>query len=360
VALGLDARQNRAVVDVVREHPFRRGSWLAVLAAVLFGVTTPLIQRAGRGSGAIQTAAWLYLGAALASLGGRAASREAPVRLDRLPRLLAIGVAGALVAPACLAWGVQRIDAASASLLLNFEAVFTVLLGWAWFHEHVGRRVGVAVTSMVIGGAFLVRDAHASGVGIGAIAILAATLAWSLDNALTRPLADLDPTAVVRYKGLLGAAFGFLLSIVLRQPLPSLGSALALLAIGATGYGISLRLYILAQRAIGAGRTASIFAIAPFIGAALALAMGEPGGRSGLIIAALLFGIAVYLHATETHDHKHTHEPIEHEHLHRHDDGHHAHAHDPPFVGEHSHSHRHEGVTHDHPHAPDVHHQHRH
>jgi drug/metabolite transporter (DMT)-like permease len=213
---------------------------------------------------------------------------------------------------------------------------------------------------MIIGGAFLVHNASASGLGMGALAVLAATLGWSVDNALTRPLADLNPTAVVRWKGLIGSSFGFALALVFREPFPSVGAALALLAIGATGYGLSLRFYLRAQREIGAGRTASIFAVAPFVGAAFAAASGDHTVSPSLIWPAMCFGIAVYLHATESHEHVHTHEPIEHEHVHRHDDHHHHHAHHPPFTGEHSHRHRHEVETHDHPHAPDVHHQHRH
>jgi drug/metabolite transporter (DMT)-like permease len=348
-------------VHETRDHPFRRGSLFAISAAVLFGLTTPLIQRVGRGAGAIATAACLYAGAALASVGLRRASdREAPVRLEHLPRLMLISVTGGLVAPACLAWGLQRIDAAGASLLLNFEAVFTVLLGWLWFHEHVGRRVSAALGLMVLGGACLVQNASSSGLGLGLVAVLVATLAWALDNALTRPLADLNPTEVVRYKGLIGSSLGFALAFALRDALPDFGGGLALLAIGATGYGLSLRFYIRAQREIGAGRTASIFAVAPFLGAAVAVAIGQQAGGPLLLLPAVLFAAGVYLHVTEKHAHFHVHEPIEHEHAHRHDDGHHQHTHDPPVAGEHSHPHRHEAETHEHPHAPDVHHQHRH
>ena len=45
------------------------------------------------------------------------------------------------------------------------------------------------------------------------------------------------------------------LALVMREPLPDASAALARLAIGATGYGLSLRLYLLAQRAFGAART---------------------------------------------------------------------------------------------------------
>jgi drug/metabolite transporter (DMT)-like permease len=344
-------------------NPIRKGSALAVLAALTFGLTAPLVQRFGRGAGPVPTAALLYLGAALATLGPRSGrGREAPVGRRDLGRLVLVALLGALVAPTALAWGLQHTSATSASLLLNFEAVFTVLLGVMLFHEHIGGRVALAVALMVLGGAWLVVASRpeTGGVGMGAIAVLVATLGWALDNALTRPLADRDPAQVVRYKAGLGAPLGLVLALALGQRFPEPASALALLLCGATGYGLSLRMYLLAQRAIGAGRTGSIFAVAPFAGAAAAWAMGSGAADAPTLGAAALFGVGVYLHLTEKHAHLHTHDAIEHEHAHRHDDGHHDHLHVPPFEGEHSHRHRHEERTHAHSHAPDVHHQHRH
>ncbi|HXN31929.1 MAG TPA: DMT family transporter [Polyangiaceae bacterium] len=344
-------------------NPLARGGALAVLAAVSFGVSTPLIQRLAQASGAFATATLLYAGAAAASLGGTGSKegREAPVRRRHVRRLVLVALAGAVFAPACFAWGLQHTSASGASLLLHFEAVFTVLLAWRLYHEPIGGRVAVALSLMVAGGACLVFGGHASGrVGWGAAAVVASTLGWAIDNTLTRPLADLNPTQVVRWKGALGAAFGLVASVLLRERFPSPAAMLGLLAIGATGYGLSLRLYLLAQRGIGAGRTGSIFALAPFVGAATAWAMGDRTPGLSTAVAAALFAVGVCLHLTERHRHLHTHEPIDHEHAHRHDDGHHDHPHQPPVEGEHSHAHRHDVRTHDHPHAPDAHHLHRH
>ncbi len=345
-----------------RDQPFRRGAVFALVAATFFGVTTPFIQMAGKGAGAIPTAALLYAGAALASIDrpGKRQNREAPVRMGSLPRLLLVAMFGAVIAPVCLAWGLQHTGAVGASLLLNFEAAFTVLLGWWLFHEHVGRRVIVALTLMAGAGACLVYRASSDGIGWGAIAIVAATLAWALDNTLTRPMADLDPTQVVRWKASLGTLFTLALSSVIREPFPSLQNALVLLACGALGYGISLRFYLRAQRAIGAGRTGSVFAIAPFLGAGAAWLLGDRTVGPMTFAAAGLFLAALYLHLTERHEHLHTHETLEHEHAHRHDDGHHDHLHDPPVQGEHSHVHEHAGLTHSHGHGPDAHHRHSH
>ncbi len=131
-------------------------------------------------------------------------------------------------------------------------------------------------------------------------------------------------------------------------------------AAGATGYGASLRLYLLAQRKIGAARTASLFALAPFIGAALGLVLvpAQLGWSTGA--AAVLFAAGVALHLSERHGHRHRHESVEHQHPHRHDDGHHAHGHPEPVSGEHTHLHRHETLDHSHEHGPDAHHAHSH
>ena len=342
----------------------RRGASLALLAALAFGVTTPLIQRLGAGVGAAPTAALLYAGAALASLSvfGRAPSHEAAVRPAHWPRLLLVALIGAVFAPLCLTWGLQRTEATSASLLLNFEAVFTVVLAWGLYREAIGARILLALVAMAAGGALLVASygQRAAGLGLGAIAVVLATFGWALDNTLSRPLADLSPTQVVRWKGALGASFSLLLAVASRQPFPSFAAELGLLACGATGYGLSLRLYLYAQRSIGAARTGSIFAVAPFVGAAVAWALGQ--GTLSLFSAAsaLCFALGVYLHLTEKHAHWHRHEPLEHEHAHRHDDGHHEHSHSPPFVGTHSHRHSHEPTSHEHPHADDIHHRHEH
>jgi drug/metabolite transporter (DMT)-like permease len=347
-----------------------RGALLAVAAAIAFGVTTPIVARAGRGVGPLATAALLYAGAALATGALRAVSRSPGPRLVRgdLPRLLGVALAGGAVAPALLAWGLQRAGAAVGSLLLNLEAVFTVLLARAVFREPIGRRVAVAVAAMVAGGAALVLDASRGAGAVlagtagaaGALAVAAATLGWATDNALTRPRAERVALDVVAAKGALGAAFTLTAAAIAGEPVPPAGPALILLACGATGYGVSLRLYLLAQRAIGAGRTGSVFAVAPFIGAALAVAIGGRAVTGGTLAAAGLFAAGVYLHLTERHGHTHVHEPTEHDHVHRHDDGHHDHDHHPPFAGEHAHPHGHDRLAHAHDHAPDLHHAHDH
>jgi drug/metabolite transporter (DMT)-like permease len=215
---------------------------------------------------------------------------------------------------------------------------------------------------MLLGGACLVTVGPTGSwsLGWGALAVVFAALGWAVDNALTRPLADLDPVQVVAWKSVLGAGAALTISLARREPFPPLASSVEILACGSFGYGLSLRLYLLAQRRIGAGRTGSLFALAPFTGALTAWGMGEGGAALPTVGAFLLFAIGVYLHVTEDHRHGHVHEPIEHEHAHRHDDGHHDHSHDSVVPAEHSHWHSHRARRHEHPHGADLHHQHSH
>ena len=334
------------------------GVLFAAIAAAAFGVTAPVIAWAGRDLGPLSTAALLYAGAALVAL----ALRKRRMSLERrdAPRLVAIAIAGAAVAPTLLAWGLQSAGATTGSLLLNLEAVFTVALAWLVYREPIGRRVGLAVACMALGGAALVLDASATGgFGlVGALAVAGATLAWAADNTWTRPLAERDPWDVVLVKGSLGAALTSAVAVARGEPLPAAAPAAVLLACGATGYGASLRLYLAAQRRIGAARTGSVFALAPFIGAALAWLIGARHGGAGTLAAAALFAVGVVLHVTERHAHRHAHDAVDHDHVHRHDDGHHEHIHDPPVTGEHAHPHHHDSVEHVHEHALDVHHDH--
>jgi drug/metabolite transporter (DMT)-like permease len=328
-----------------------------------FGATTPVIQLFGRGLGPFATAALLYSGAAVSAL-LPPEKREFRSHADGFPlgRLAVVVVLGAVVAPVLLAWGVQRTSGVIASLLLTLEALFTALLARALWAEPIGIRAALGLLAMTVGGGLLVvQKASPIATTWGAVAVIGATFAWAADNAVGRPLADRDPARVVLAKSALGALVSGLLATVLREPLPSAGSAVALVVCGAVGYGGSLRLYLRAQRAIGAARTGSLYSTAPFVGAAVAWAMGQRlGAGPGAWIALALCGAGVWLHLTERHEHPHRHEALWHDHPHTHDDLHHAHHHDSEPAGEHSHRHWHDAVTHAHPHGLDPHHRHKH
>ena len=346
-----------------KSMPALRGGLIALTAAVLFGISTPLVQRFGVGVGSLTTAALLYAGAALIGmLMRRPIEREARVQRADAPRLAWMALFGAAIGPVALAWGLQRTSGASASLMLTLEAVFTAVLARLWYHETLDRRVILAMLLLTLGGMVLVIDRAGGGANqmLGLLAVMVATAAWGVDNTLSRAVADRDPGQVVMYKGALGAGATALLAVVFGEPMPGLLPALSLLAVGATGYGLSLRFYLLAQRAFGAARTGSVFAFAPFVGALFAILLGERSGSAWMLGGAVLMAAGILLHLAESHGHEHEHDESEHEHAHSHEDGHHTHLHDPQPAGAHSHLHRHQPTRHTHPHVPDEHQAHRH
>ncbi len=343
--------------------PALRGGLLALLAAALFGVSTPLVQHFGTGLGAFTTAALLYAGAAaVGAVSRRRIEREARLLPADLPRLAAMAAFGAVLGPVAMAWGLQHTSGTGASLMLTLEALFTALLARWLYRETMDRRVWAAMLLLLAGGVALVLDqGRAGGAPLwGLLAVLGATAAWGADNTLSRGLAERDPGQVVLGKALMGAVATTALALVARDPVPALLPAVALLGVGATGYGLSLRFYLLAQRAFGAARTGSVFAFAPFIGAALAIGLGDRSGTWVMAAGGVLMVMGVLLHLIESHGHDHAHEWLAHEHAHRHDDGHHSHAHDVMLTGTHSHPHTHEPLRHAHAHVPDAHHRHAH
>lgn len=344
-------------------RPALRGGALALAAATLFGVSTPLLQLLGVGVGPFATAALLYAGAAIAGLLLQSrAEHEARVARSDWPRLLVISAFGAVIGPVALAWGLQRTSGTSASLMLSFEALFTIALASFLYRETMDRKVWLAALLLLTGGIMLVLDQGRAGFPqlVGLLAVVVATIAWALDNSLSRQLAERDPGQVVLIKSALGATATTALALVAGESVPALTVGFGLLALGAIGYGLSLRFYLLAQRTFGAARTGSVFAFAPFVGALVAMTLGDRSVTWITIGGGSLMLGGVVLHLMESHEHEHRHAHLEHEHAHGHGDRHHAHSHEPMPDGSHSHRHVHLSTRHAHPHTPDVHHSHDH
>ena len=342
---------------------------LALLSAALFGISTPFAKLLlGDGVSPWLLAGLLYLGSGiglallqLARKVNRAASAEAPLRGADLPWLALVVLSGGVIGPLLLMLGLATTAASTASLLLNLESLATMALAWILFGEHVDRRLLLGAAAILSGAVLLSWQGGPEGFGWGAVAIAGACAAWGLDNNLTRRLSAADPVQIALIKGLAAGAVNLVLALVAGAQLPSAGAIGGAAAIGFVGYGVSLVLFVLGLRHLGAARTGAYFATAPFIGAVVAIALlGEPV-TTLLIIAGLLMACGVYLHLAEAHEHEHMHEAFEHEHRHTHD-MHHQHAHEPgdPAGEPHTHRHRHMPLVHKHPHYPDLHHRHAH
>lgn len=341
-----------------------RGIVAAFAAAVLFGIGTPFAKVL---LGTVDP--WLMAGLLYA---GSGVSLTVILLLRRRPfgrptrkelgYLAAAIVAGGIAAPVLLMSGLARMDASNASLLLNAEGVFTVLLAWIVFRENVGRRIALGMVAIAAGAVLL---SWSPGVRVQflwpAVLVLAACFAWAIDNNLTRKVSLLDATWIAAAKGVTAGTVNLTIAAFAGAHWPGASSAAGAVVVGALAYGVSLVLFVVALRYLGAARTTAYFSVAPFAGALVAILWLQEPVSVRFFVAAALMAVGVWLHLTERHEHEHHHETFEHEHEHVHD-AHHEHTHLPevPHGTRHSHRHRHEPMTHSHPHYPDAHHRHSH
>jgi drug/metabolite transporter (DMT)-like permease len=339
----------------------------AIGAAALFGASTPLAKRLLPSVDPVLMAGLLYLGsgaglAAYRMARGRRSRREARLARRDVPWLVGAVICGGLLGPVLLMVGLSKTPASSASLLLNLEGVFTVLLAWFVFKENFDRRIAMGMV-LISAGAFAISWLGRPELEMpwGALAVAGACLAWAADNNLTRHVSAADPVQIAMLKGLFAGVANTCLGLSLGAALPPAGRVAAIAAVGFLGYGVSLVLFVLALRHLGTARTGAYFSLAPFLGTTVSILWLQEPFTQGLLIAAALMSAGVWLHLTERHEHEHEHDAVEHDHLHHHDE-HHQHAHGPtdPETEPHSHRHRHQSLTHRHPHYPDVHHRHEH
>ena len=339
------------------------GVMAALCAALLFGAGTPLAKQLLAGVDPWMLAGLLYLGSGLGLGAWRLVRRAAPVKLP-LDQWLWLGgaiLAGGVAGPVLLMFGLVRMPASGASLLLNAEGVFTALLAWFAFRENFDRRIALGMLAIVAGAVVLSWPGEARfGDAWPALAVLGACLAWAIDNNLTRKVALNDAAWIATVKGLSAGTVNLLLALWGGSVLPSAPALASGLVLGLAAYGISLALFVVGLRHLGTARTGAYFSVAPFFGAVLAVvALAEPVTPT-LLVAGALMALGVWLHLTERHEHLHEHKALEHEHEHEHDPHHEHHPPGEMHPARHTHRHRHTPMTHAHEHFPDEHHRHSH
>jgi drug/metabolite transporter (DMT)-like permease len=345
----------------------------ALAAAVLFGASAPLAKLLLEDTGPLALASLLYLGsgAGLALLflisrfrrSGRQ-PRETPLKLSDLGWLAGGVLAGSVAAPMLLMLSLDVTPAATASLLLNFEAAATMLIAAGLFHEAVGRRAWMAAVLITTAGVLLAWEpSEGFLLAPGALGIIATCVLWGLDNNLTCRIAGRDPLAIAGIKSFAGGVILAFIASAGGEAFPALPASLPTLTVGFWCYGISIVLFILSLRTIGAARTGALFATAPFWGVIFSFAIFGGIPDAAFLLSLPLMAAGTWLLIGEVHSHLHSHLGLSHDHRHAHDDLHHHHDHPegavPPGTV-HAHPHIHTETGHEHPHTPDLHHGHDH
>lgn len=348
-----------------------KGVIYALLAAALFGASTPFAKSLVGQVAPVELAGLLYLGSGIGLLvwfilravrQSGEQTETARLTAPNVPWLTGAIAAGGVAGPVLLMLGLTLTPASSASLLLNMEGVLTSLLAWFVFKENFDRRIFIGMMLIVAAGVLLSwEQVPALGVPWGALAIVGACLCWAIDNNLTRKVSASDAVQIAGIKGLVAGSVNLAIALVLGLSLPTPHTILAAGVVGFCGYGLSLVMFVLALRHLGTARTGAYFSAAPFVGAVISLVMLGESPSLVFWLAAALMGGGIWLHLTENHEHEHEHDAMSHTHEHSHD-SHHQHDHDFGWDGvePHVHPHRHLPLRHAHAHYPDIHHRHGH
>ena len=355
----------------VEEPTNRMGVVYALLAATLFGASTPFSKTLLNHMAPVTLAGLLYLGSGVglvvcylvrALVQRREQDKPVALTVSDLPWLGGAIAAGGVAGPILLMIGLTHMPASAASLLLNIEGVLTAMLAWFVFKENFDHRIFIGMLLIVVAGALLSwEQIPVLGIPWGALAIIGACLCWAIDNNLTRKVSASDPLQIAGIKGLVAGSVNLSVALATGLLLPDTRTILTAGVVGFSGYGLSLVLFVLALRNLGTARTGAYFSAAPFVGAVISVVMLGDAPGPIFWIAAVLMCVGIWLHLTETHGHEHAHTPVDHVHEHSHD-SHHQHAHSFEWDGKepHAHRHLHAPLIHLHRHFPDIHHRHDH
>ena len=282
------------------------GIFCAVLAAVLYAVNAPFSKQLLRSLPPTLTAGFLYLGAgagmALIALIRRirkTAGRESKLTRAELPYTVAMIVLD-IAAPVCLMFGLRSTPAASAALLNNFEIVATALIAWVVFRERIRVRLWLGILCVTAACALLsLENLQGMHFSKGSLLVLLAAVCWGLENNCTRKLSDKDPMEIVLLKGLFSGAGSLITGLCIGERVALWSDVPAALALGFVAYGLSIFFYVYAQRKLGAARTSTFYALAPFVSVFLSLALFREKPGYAFPAALALMALGTWLSACE-------------------------------------------------------------
>ena len=256
----------------------KRGILFALIAAILYAINAPFSKLLLDFVPSTLMAGFLYLGAGCGigflslfrnktpeqKIEGKFAKKEKPFVVGMI--LLDI------VAPIFLLLGLKFTTAANASLLNNFEIVATALIAFIIFKEKISIRLWVGIVFVVFSCLILsFKDITSLQFSYGSLFVILACLCWGIENNCTKKISNKDPMKIVVLKGFFSGLGSIIIGLCIGERITYLWSVFAVMGVGFVAYGLSILFYVYAQRFLGAARTSSYYAIAPFVGAILSL-----------------------------------------------------------------------------------------
>ncbi len=256
-----------------------KGIALAILAASLYAINAPFSKLLLDYLPATLMAGFLYIGAGIGmipvALARKSGGRRAESKLTRAELPYTVGmIALDIAAPICLLIGLRSTTAANAALLNNFEIVATALIALFAFGEKISPRLWAGIIFVTFSCAVLsFEDSSGFRFSVGSLFVLLAAACWGLENNCTRKLSAKDPLEIVLLKGIFSGIGSIVIGLCLGERVTAVWSVFAALGVGLLAYGMSIFVYVYAQRMIGAARTSAYYAVSPFIAAFFSLAV---------------------------------------------------------------------------------------
>ena len=324
--------------------------FFAVLAAVFYAVNVPFSKQLLQDVPPTFMASFLYFGAGIGVgimyfFHWNNEPKEERLTKDNLPYTIGMVVLD-IFAPIFLMLGVSIGSSANASLLGNFEIVATTLIALLFFKETVSKRLWTAILFITISSIILSFEGSGSfHFSLGSLFVLLATICWGMENNCTRKISEKSTYQIVTIKGLCCGLGSFVVASVVGESLPSVKYIILAMLLGFVAYGLSIFLYIRAQRDLGAAKTSAYYAVAPFIGTFLAFVINGEQLSVAYLVGLLFMIIGTLFVVTDTlvknHSHLHTHLIT-----HTHDGSTHTHV----ITHEHNHDHFYSADIHKHHH----------
>ena len=322
----------------------------AVMAAVFYSLNVPCSKLLLNHIPPTMLAGFLYLGAG-AGVGIMYLfhyKTELPIeRLNKQDLPYTVGmVLLDIVAPILLMIGVNIGTSSNATLLGNFEIVATSIIAFAVFKEKISRKLWVAIILITVSSIILSFDgSEIFNFSVGSLFVIGATVCWGLENNCTRSISEKSTYQIVTIKGLCSGCGSFIISLAKGEYIVITRYIVFSFLLGYIAYGLSIFAYIRAQKTLGAAKTSSYYAIAPFVGAFLSFVLLKEKLSLYYAVAliTMIFGTAFVVADTllYQHNHKHSH-TFTHSHngsTHTHTVSH-RHSHD-HYIHVNNHSHRH-------------------
>lgn len=278
------------------------GILLAILAAALYAINSPLSKILLDYMPPTLMAGFLYIGAGIGMLiiaifrkCRKNKVTEAKLTKKELPFTVAMIVLD-IAAPICLLFGLNSTTAANASLLNNFEIVATAIIALVVFKEKISLRLWFGILFITLScGLLSFEDISSFQFSYGSLFILLACVCWGIENNCTRKISSKDPLQIVLLKGVFSGLGSIIIGLILGERITVLWSVFAVLGVGFVAYGLSIFFYVYAQRILGAARTSAYYAVAPFIGTLLSLAIFQELPHYTYFIALGLMIIGAWL-----------------------------------------------------------------